>query len=96
MTDEEAKGLTKGYDYSKSFVEQIDDYKKGKIPKYDTLIVSGTPDLYLQLGFNAVPFTINQTHIDYALNGTKDSDHYIGEDMLRQLPEALKDPVAII
>lgn len=31
------------YDYSKSFSEQIDDYKAGLIPQKDTLLVSGTP-----------------------------------------------------
>ena len=31
------------YDYSKSFEEQIDDYKKGLFPKIDTLIVRDTP-----------------------------------------------------
>ena len=39
--------------------------------------------------------TINTTHVDYALNGTKDTDHHLGETMLKQLPKSIKDPVAI-
>ena len=84
------------YDYSKSFAQQIDDYKNGLIPKYDTLLVSGTPETWKKVGFNALPVTINQTHVDYALNGTKDSDHHIGEALLKDLPNAIQNPVAII
>lgn len=36
-----SKNLDK-YDYSKSFSEQIEDYKNGIIPKYDTLVVGKT------------------------------------------------------
>ena len=84
------------YDYSKSFAEQIDDYKKGLIPQNDTLLVSGTPEVWKKVGFNALPVTINQKHVDYALNGTKDADHHIGETLLKDLPNAIKTPIAII
>ena len=84
------------YDYSKTFEEQIDDYKKGLIPANDTLLVSGTPKVWQDVGFNALPVTINQTHVDYALNGTKDFDHHIGEAKLKDLPNAIKNPLAII
>lgn len=52
--------------------------------------------MWRKVGFNALPVTINQTHVDYALNGTKDADHYIGEALLKDLPNAIKHPVAII
>ena len=84
------------YDYSKSFAEQIEDYKNGKIPKRDTLIVGKTPEIFQRIGLNKLPMTINQTHVDYAINGTKDYDHFLGEEGLKQLPEALKHPVAVI
>ena len=83
------------YDYSNPFAKQVDDYKSGKIPKGDTLLVGSTPSVYQSIGFNALPMTINTTHIDYALKGTKDADHYLGETMLKQLPESIKKPVAI-
>ena len=84
------------YDYSKSFAKQIEDYKNGKIPKRDTLIVGKTPEIFQRIGLNKLPMTINQTHVDYAINGTKDYDHFLGEEGLKQLPEALKHPVAVI
>lgn len=84
------------YDYTKSFEEQIEDYKKGLISKTDTLLVGATPEVWQKIGFNALPVTINQTHIGYALNGTKDTDHSIGEALLKDLPNQIKNPVAII
>ena len=90
------KNQTKIYDYKKPFSEQVDDYKNGKIPKGDSLLIGGTPKVLKNIGLNALPMTINQTHVDYAINGTKNIDHSIGEALLKQLPTALEKPVAII
>lgn len=76
--------LAEKYDYSKSFADQIDDYKKGLFPVYDTFVVSGTPKVWQDIGFNALPVTLNQTHVDYALNGTKDEDHVVSETALKK------------
>ena len=84
------------YDYTKSFAEQVEDYKNGKIPERDSLLIGATPEVFKKIGLNSLPVTINQRHVDYALNGTKDIDHHIGEAMLSQLPEAIKDPVAVM
>ena len=84
------------YDYTKSFAQQVEDYKAGKIPKNDTLLIGQTPEVFRKIGMTALPMTINQRHVDYALNGTKDFDHAIGEEGLRQLPKALEHPVAIL
>ena len=84
------------YDFTKPFAEQVDDWKAGKIEKNDTLVVGSTPEVFQKVGFNALPVTINQTHVDYSINGTKDEEHHIGEPMLKQLPRAMKSPVAII
>ncbi len=40
--------------------------------------------------------TINQKHVDYVINGTKNADHAMGTETLKQLPEAMKKPVAVI
>ena len=88
--------LARKYDYSKSFADQIDDYKNGLLPVYDTFVVSETPKVWQDIGFNALPVTLNQTHVDYALNGTKDADHEISEADLKKLPEKIKEPIAII
>ena len=84
------------YDYTKPFEEQLKDYQNGKIPKYDSLIVGRTPEIYKNIGFNSLPITINQTHVDYALNGTKDAEHKLGYNLLSQLPDALQKPIAVI
>ncbi len=83
------------YDYTKPFAEQVDDYAAGKIKTGDTLIISGTPEVFKSVGFNSLPMTIGTRHIDYALRGTKDADHFWGEESLKELPELLKKPVAI-
>lgn len=92
--ENERKSVAK-YDYTKSFAEQIEDYKNGKFPKNDTFIVGKTPDVLVKIGLSELPMTITQKHIDYALNGTKNIDHHIG-DVIKQLPSALENPVAII
>ncbi|MBE7062485.1 MAG: hypothetical protein E7390_01675 [Ruminococcaceae bacterium] len=84
------------YDYTKSFAQQVDDWKNGLIPQNDSLLVGATPKVFKEIGFNPLPFTINQRHIDYAINGTKDTDHGLGKALLDQLPQALKTPLAII
>ncbi len=58
--DEENSNI---YDYTKSFSEQLDDWQNGKIPRYDTLMIGGTPKVFQKIGFNALPFTINQKHV---------------------------------
>lgn len=91
------------YDYSRSFAQQVDDWLAGKIPEMDTLVLGGTPELYQQIGLSALPMVIDQTHVDYALNGKagerEEMDgkgHQIGAEMLKKLPELLKNPVAVI
>ena len=87
---------TASYDFSKPFSDQVDDWIAGKFPKKDTLVVGPTPQVFLDIGFNKLPVTINQTHVDYAVSGTKNADHYMGANMLKQLPNALEHPVAVI
>lgn len=94
-TGETKYAVNANYDFTKSFADQIDDYKRGIIPESDALWLGGTPELYQKIGFNALPMTINQVHVDYALNGTKDIDHFLGKALLKQLPEKIKEPVAV-
>ena len=83
------------YDYSKSFAEQVADWQNGKFPKNDALLVGRTPEVFRRIGLNDLPMTMNQTHVDYAVNGTKE-DHQMSLVMLEHLPELLEHPVAII
>ena len=79
-----------------SFAQQIEAYKRGEFPERDSLLVGGTPEVLQDIGLPALPMTINQTHVDYAINGIKDFDHYLAEEGLKQLPEALKHPIAVM
>ena len=89
-------GKALNYDYSKSFSQQLDDYQNGQFPQRDSFIVGPTTEPLKKIGLNALPMTINQKHVDYALNGTKDLDHHIGRALLDQIPDAIKEPVAVI
>ncbi len=84
------------YDYSRSFAQQIDDYVAGKFPERDTFVLGKTPDIFQKVGLSALPMTMDQVHVDYALNGTKNADHQLGADLLKILPSLLEKPVAII
>ena len=84
------------YDYSKPFAQQVQDWIDGKIPERDTLLLGKTPELYRKIGLSNLPLTIDQTHVDYAINGTKNADHQLGVQLLKQLPQLLENPVAII
>ena len=63
-------------------------------PYNDTLIVRGTPKVFQDVGFNALPMTYTQTHLKDALANI-DGAH-LGEAQLKQLPSALEHPIAII
>lgn len=89
-----SRGNDKSYDFSKSFGEQIDDYKNGVFPRNDTLVVRDTPEVFREIGMNALPMTYGQQHLKEALVN-KDGDH-LGEALLKKLPEALENPIAII
>ena len=84
----------RSYDYSKTFAQQIDDYKAGKFPRNDTLVVCGTPEVFQKIGLNALPMTYAQGHLRDALANV-DGDH-LGEALLKKLPAAMQDPLAII
>lgn len=88
-------GQDSHYDYSKSFAEQVEDWQNGKFPKNDALLVGRTPEVFRRIGLNDLPMTMNRTHVDYAVNGTKE-DHQMSLVMLEHLPELLEHPVAII
>ena len=97
MTRDRKNESEKIYDYTKPFAEQVEDWKQGKIPQNDTLLVGGTPEVLKEIGFNALPVTMNQTHVEYAYNGKNGdikSDHVI-KDLIKDLPEKLEHPLAV-
>ena len=84
------------YDFKKSFAQQLNDWVSGRFPKGDALVLGDTPEVLQKIGLDNLPMTINQKHIDYVLNGTKDAGHAFGADVLKQIPAALQNPIAVI
>lgn len=91
------------YDYSRSFAQQVNDWIAGKIQERDTLVLGGTPELYQQIGLSNLPMVIDQAHVRRALNGKRDLktgeidlDHKLGAELLKKLPELLRDPIMVI
>ena len=74
----------------------MDDWIAGKIPKNDTLVLGPTPEVFQKNGLSTLAMTIDQKHVDYAVNSTKNEDHNLGLEMMKKLPEMMENPVAII
>ena len=86
--------VTQNYDFTKSFAEQVDDFINGNHSR-DFFIVSGTPEVFQNVGFNALPVTIDKKHVDYLVNGTKNDDHVFSQLTIKDLPNLIKNPIAI-
>ena len=86
----------KHYDYSKPFAQQVEDWKAGKIPEKDTLILGGTPKILKDIGFNNLPLVMDEKHMREMMIKFKNDDHHIDEEIIKNLPELISDPVAII
>lgn len=88
-------GQDSHYDYSKPFAEQVEDWMNGKIRQDDVLLVGRTPEVFRKIGLSDLPMTFDQRHTGYAVYGTKE-DHQMTPEMMKQLPELLAHPIAII
>ena len=81
------------YDHSKPFIQQVDDLLEGKVPKDDALLIGGTPDVLQKIGFSNLPLTMNAEHIK-SMN--RDTEHALSRAFMEQLPELIKNPLAVI
>lgn len=83
------------------FSRQIDDVKKGTFPKRGMLtLLSNTPKVLQDIGLNNYPITMTQKHLDTIMNAEgkyKNANyHNLGEDIVKQLPEAISNPLDIV
>ena len=90
---EERENETEHYDYSTPFIQQVDDLMNGKIPERDALVIGKTPEVLKNIGFSNLPMTINTEHIR---NMNRDTEHVLSRAFMEQLPELIKDPLAVI
>lgn len=91
-----------GYDYSVPFAQQVVDWLNGIFPQNDTLLIGGTPEVLVRIGFPRLPLTITQVNLKANLKGeyrgTQEEilDHIVSSDDFKRLPELISEPVAII
>lgn len=87
------------YDNFKPFGEQVDDAVNGRMPRANDLLMGETPQVLQKVGLNALPMTMTARHAQtiYNSNGQDQNANYHGlGELLKQLPEAMQDPVAVI
>lgn len=83
------------YDFSKPFGEQVKDWLAGLFPQKDTFVVGATPNVLKEIGFNDLPVTMDQKHVNHIVGKTKNADHNLEMTFLEKLPELIKKPLAI-
>ena len=87
------------YDVFKPFSEQVDDMIAGRIPKGTDLLIGRTSAVLRRIGLSNLPMTASVNHMKQVYESGVDHGnvhyHALGE-LLKQLPEALEDPVAVI
>lgn len=85
---------------SENFAKQVDAVKNGSFPKKDMLTLGKTPQVLKDIGLPDLPITITQKHLDTIMNETgkyKNANyHGLGEDIIKQLPEAINNPLDIV
>lgn len=84
-----------------NFSKQVDSVKNGTYPKNDMLtLLSQTPKPLLDIGLNDLPITMTQRHLETIMNKTgkyKNANyHDLGEEIVKQLPEAINNPLDIV
>ena len=82
-----------------TFAEQVDKWKNGEF-RNDTHLVmfKETPELYKKIGLKDNPFTLIASKLDKVYNSSgKQKGNYHGlQEMVKQLPEALENPLNIV
>lgn len=82
-----------------SFSEQVDKWKNGEYNKNAHLIVlKETPEVYRKLGLDNLEMTITSNKMDrvYNDNGKQKGTYHGLKEMVKQLPEALSNPLNIV
>ena len=91
--------LKNSYDFTKPFAKQVDDFDANQFPPRDMPLLGRTPELLRKIGISDLPMVLDQTHLDYMLNGTHPDeplDHKYDKAAIKKLPELIADPIAVI
>ena len=85
---------------TENFSKQVDAVKNGTFPQRDMLTVGKTPQVLKDIGLPDLPITMTQKHLDTIMNESgkyKNANyHGLGEDIVKQLPEAINNPLDIV
>ena len=86
---------------SENFIKQVDSAINGTFPKKDMLtLLSNTPQALQDIGLPNLPITMTQKHLDTIMNKsgkhTGANYHDLGIDIVKQLPEAINNPLDIV
>ena len=86
---------------SKSFAEQVDDVLNNKYSEKNMLVVSkDTPKIWQEIGLSNLPITMTQRHLKTIMNSSGKYQganyHDLGVDLVKQLPEAINNPLNIL
>ena len=84
-----------------NFSKQVDSVINGTFPKNDMLtLLSNTPKSLQDIGLSNLPITMTQRHLDTIMNSKgkyKNANyHNLGEKIVKQLPEAISNPLDIL
>ncbi|GMO22570.1 MAG: hypothetical protein Ta2B_01610 [Termitinemataceae bacterium] len=64
------------------------------------VLLGSTPEIYEELGFKNLPMMISRKHIENIMHkevpNMDENYHGLSEDILKQIPQQLKNPIAII
>lgn len=85
---------------SNNFSKQIDAVKNGTFPKNDMLVLGKTPQVLKDIGLPDLPITMTQKHLDTIMNESGKyvgaNYHNLGENIVKQLPEAINNPLDVV
>ncbi len=97
----ETKGKSDLQKDIKNFSRQVDAVIEGTFSKNDMLtLLSKTPQPLIDIGLTNLPITMTQKHLHTIMesNGTDTNANYhgLGIDIIKQLPEAINNPLDIV
>jgi predicted RNA methylase len=94
--------------YNDSYIFKKNEYEQtlskiteGKLPDEQHVFLGMTPRIYEELGFQRLPMAMTTTHLFQTLHTSSEwhtdkNYHDLGEDILRQIPEQLKNPLFVL
>lgn len=84
------------------FSAQVDKFIEGKMPIFETLSLGATPNVLHLVGANADTLTMKQSVLSNSMSdeehrtSSHSSGHDISKEIIKQLPESLRNPILIL